>query len=86
MKISSIEKGLMACCSNDFDQCEAMKVMGEVLEGICGMQHVGIKKCWLIRRHGNYWPSVMQDYISYVKGCQACQRHANIHHAPVIKL
>ncbi|KAK2982595.1 hypothetical protein RJ640_002084 [Escallonia rubra] len=44
-------------------QQEAMQVMAEVHEGICDAHQAGIKMRWLIRRHGHYWPSIMEDYI-----------------------
>ncbi|KAK3014950.1 hypothetical protein RJ639_009162 [Escallonia herrerae] len=49
--------------------------MAEVHEGVCGAHQAGIKMRWLIRRHGHYWPTIMEDYIQYAKGCQACQKH-----------
>ncbi|KAK2986185.1 hypothetical protein RJ640_006220 [Escallonia rubra] len=67
-------------------QQEAMQVMAEVHEGICGAHQAGIKMRWLIRRHGHYWPSIMEDCIRYAKGCQACQKHGAIHCAPCIEL
>ncbi|KAK2969914.1 hypothetical protein RJ640_000527 [Escallonia rubra] len=53
-------------------QQEAIHVMAEVHEGICGAHQARIKMRWLIRRHGHYWPSIMEDCIRYAKGCQAC--------------
>ncbi|CAL2271027.1 unnamed protein product [Prunus armeniaca] len=70
---------------------EYVKVMGEVHEGICGAHQGGRKMCWLIRRYGYFWPTMMKDCIEYSKGCEACQRHGPIQQAssvpmnPVIK-
>ncbi|XP_073057408.1 uncharacterized protein [Primulina eburnea] len=33
---------------------EAMRVMQQVHEGICGAHQSGVKMRWLIRRHGHY--------------------------------
>ena len=49
---------------------DAMLVMTEVHEGICGSHQAGIKIRWLIRRHGFYWPTILFDCIKYAKGCQ----------------
>ena len=51
---------------------EAMRVMSEVYEGICGAHQAGIKMKWLLRRHGYYWPGMLKDCINFGKGCQEC--------------
>ncbi|KAI5322990.1 hypothetical protein L3X38_032062 [Prunus dulcis] len=63
---------------------EYMKVMGETYEGICGAHQGGRKMCWLIRRYGYFWPTMMKDCIDYSKRCEACQRHSPIHQAPSV--
>ncbi|XP_059627205.1 uncharacterized protein LOC132269996 [Cornus florida] len=73
---------LLRCVSKK----EAMKVMGETHEGICGAHQAGIKMKWLIRRYAYYWPGMLKDCITYARGCQACQRHGPIHRAPAIEL
>ena len=57
---------------------EAMRVMSEVHEGICGAHQAGIKMKWLLKRHGYYWPKMLKDCIDFGKGCQECQRHGPI--------
>ncbi|KAI5339013.1 hypothetical protein L3X38_018285 [Prunus dulcis] len=47
---------------------EYMKVMGETHEGICGAHQGGRKMCWLIRRYGYFWPTMLKDCINYSKG------------------
>ncbi|CAL9012730.1 unnamed protein product [Prunus brigantina] len=47
---------------------ESMKIMGETHEGICGAHQGGRKMCWLIRRYGYFWPTMMKDCIDYSKG------------------
>ncbi|VVA37104.1 PREDICTED: retrotransposon, partial [Prunus dulcis] len=47
---------------------EYMKIMGHTHEGICGAHQGGRKMCWLIRRYGYFWPTMMKDCITYSKG------------------
>ncbi|CAL9012635.1 unnamed protein product, partial [Prunus brigantina] len=65
---------------------ESMKIMGETHEGICGAHQGGRKMCWLIRRYGYFWPTMMKDCINYSKGCEACQRHGSIQQAPSVPM
>ncbi|KAI5342931.1 hypothetical protein L3X38_010807 [Prunus dulcis] len=65
---------------------EYMKVMGETHEGICGAHQGGRKMCWLIRRYGYFWPTMMKDCINYSKGCEACQRPGPIQQAPSVPM
>ncbi|KAI5313602.1 hypothetical protein L3X38_042778 [Prunus dulcis] len=69
-----------------FGKTEYMKVMGETHEGICGAHQGGRKMCWLIRRYGYFWPTMMKDCINYSKGCEACQRHGPIQQAPSVPM
>ncbi|XP_043714589.1 uncharacterized protein LOC122662949 [Telopea speciosissima] len=65
---------------------ESLLVMAKAHEGICGAHQARIKMRWLLRRHGYYWPTILQDCIRYAKGCQACQRHAPMQGVPVTQL
>ncbi|KAI5327194.1 hypothetical protein L3X38_026590 [Prunus dulcis] len=65
---------------------EYMKVMEETHEGICGAHQGGRKMCWLIRRYGYFWPTMLKDCINYSKGCEACQRHGPIQRAPSVPM
>ncbi|XP_016648309.1 PREDICTED: uncharacterized protein LOC103327103 [Prunus mume] len=65
---------------------EYMKVMGETHEGIYGAHQGGRKMCWLIRRYGYFWPTMMKDCINYSKGCESCQRHGPIQQAPSVHM
>ncbi|XP_051124847.1 uncharacterized protein LOC127247153 [Andrographis paniculata] len=69
---------LMRCVDNQ----EAMKVMGEVHEEICGAHKSGPVMRWTIRRYGYFWPSMTEDYIKYAQGCEACQRHGPLIRIP----
>ena len=33
-----------------------------------------------------YWPTILKDCIDFAKGCQECQVHAGIQHAPASEL
>ena len=35
---------------------------------------------------GYYWPTTEDDSISFVRRCQACQKHGNLIHAPAVDL
>jgi len=37
---------------------------------------------WMIQRNGYYWPTILEDYFKYFKGCQGCQKFGNIQRAP----
>ncbi|KAI5327367.1 hypothetical protein L3X38_026763 [Prunus dulcis] len=50
------------------EKTEYMKAMGETHEGICGAHQGGRKMCWLIRRYGYFWPTMLKDCINYSKG------------------
>ncbi|CAL8168058.1 unnamed protein product [Prunus armeniaca] len=65
---------------------EYMKVMREVHEAICGAHQGGRKMCWLIRRYGYFWPTMMKDCIEYSKGCEACQRQGSIQQTPSVPM
>ncbi|KAI5344971.1 hypothetical protein L3X38_012848 [Prunus dulcis] len=63
-----------------------MKVIGETHEGICGAHQGGRKMCWLIKRYGYFWPTMIKDCIEYSKRCEACQRHGPIQQAPSVPM
>lgn len=45
--------------------------------------HIGGKTlAHKLLRAGYYWPTLMKDNITFVKKCDQCQRHADLHHAP----
>ena len=62
---------------------EALRVMVEVYEGICGAHQPGLKMRWLLRRHNYYWPTMTKDCIEYARGCQACQKFGDLKHVSV---
>ncbi|GMH31289.1 hypothetical protein Nepgr_033132 [Nepenthes gracilis] len=61
---------------------EADYALGEVHLGICG-SHVGGKNlAFKIMRQGYYSPSMKKDALEFVKKCESCQLHGNLHHQP----
>ena len=62
---------LLKCISTT----KALRVMGEVHEGICDSHRSGPKVKWLIHRHDYFWPIILVDYVKYSKGCEGCQWH-----------
>ncbi|CAJ2643996.1 unnamed protein product [Trifolium pratense] len=61
---------------------EAKRIMNEVHEGSCG-SHIGSRAlAGKILRAGFYWPDIHDDTAMYVRNCDKCQRHANLHHVP----
>ncbi|XP_050207365.1 uncharacterized protein LOC126656791 [Mercurialis annua] len=65
---------------------EALEVMKQTHEGVCGAHQSGVKMRWLIRRHGYFWPSILKDCMIFAKGCQSCQRYGNIQRLPAAEL
>ena len=53
---------------------EALKVMHDVHEGVCGTHQSAHKMKWLIRRSGYFWPTILEDCFKYYKGSQEFQR------------
>jgi hypothetical protein len=53
-----------------------------VHEGLCRVYQSALKMRWVLRRAGLYWPTMLDDYIRYKKGCMACQRFGDVQLAP----
>ncbi|XP_050914580.1 uncharacterized protein LOC127129439 [Lathyrus oleraceus] len=64
----------------------AYLALSSVHSGACGAHQVGQKMKWLLLRYGMYWPTMLKDCIEFAKGCQECQVHAGIQHAPASEL
>src|SRR5436190_4831073 len=62
-----------------FDQ-EAVEVLQEAHDGVCGAHQPGPKLGDRIRRMGYYWPKMMTEAIAYAKKCHACQIHGDFVH------
>ena len=60
------------------DKEEAKVLMGEIHEGVCGSHQSAYKMKWVIRRNGYFWPTMLEDYFAYYKGCQECQKFGSV--------
>ncbi|XP_050908447.1 uncharacterized protein LOC127122083 [Lathyrus oleraceus] len=65
---------------------EAYLELSSVHSGACGAHQAGHKMKWLLFRYGMYWPTMLKDCIEFAKGCQECQVHTGIQHAPASEL
>jgi len=74
----TIDGVLLKCLSDD----ESKSLMGEIHEGVCGAHQSAFKMKWMIQRNEYYWPTILEDYFKYFKGCQGCQKFGNIQRAP----
>ena len=57
---------------------EILSVMHDVHEGMCGTHQSAHKMKWLIRRSGFYWPTMLEDFFKYYRGCQDCQKFGTV--------
>jgi hypothetical protein len=65
---------LFKCLGSD----QSKIAMGEVYEGICGTHQSAHKMKWLFRRAEFYWPTMINDYFRYYKGCESCQKFRDV--------
>jgi hypothetical protein len=65
---------------------KAYLALSSVHSGACGAHQAGHKMKWLLFKYGMYWPTMLKDCIEFAKGCQECQIHAGIQHAPASEL
>jgi hypothetical protein len=65
---------------------EAKRMMSEVHDGLCGAHQSAYRMKWVIRKTGCYWPTMLEDYFEYYKGCQDCQKFENIQRVPASAL
>jgi hypothetical protein len=72
-------EGLLLKC---LGPVESNRLLHEVHEGTCGTHQSAHKMKRLIRRLGYNWPTMLEDYFKYYKGCQACQRFGKIQMVP----
>ncbi|MCI47890.1 hypothetical protein A2U01_0069132, partial [Trifolium medium] len=69
----------MLLCASDQ---EAKRILEEIHGGSCG-SHIGARSlAGKIIRAGFFWPTLHDDAARYVRSCDKCQRHADLHHAP----
>ncbi|XP_058725714.1 uncharacterized protein LOC131597009 [Vicia villosa] len=65
---------------------EAYLALASVHSRACGAHQEDHKMKWLLFKYGMYWPTMLKDCIEFAKGCQECQIHAGIQHAPASEL
>lgn len=41
---------------------------------------------WFLFQQGVYWHTMLKDCKEFAKGCQECQKHTGIQHAPTNEL
>jgi hypothetical protein len=70
----TIDGVLLNCLGEE----QAKVAVREVHDGICGAHQSAFKMNWLLQRAGFYWLTMMDDFVKYQKGCEACQRFRNI--------
>ncbi|XP_050889047.1 uncharacterized protein LOC127094231 [Lathyrus oleraceus] len=75
-------EGILLKC---LGESEAYLALSTVHSGACGAHQADHKMKWLLFRYGMYWPTMLKDCIEFAKGCQECQIHAGIQHAPARK-
>nr|CAN65306.1 hypothetical protein VITISV_042320 [Vitis vinifera] len=64
------------------NRSEALYVLAELHEGVCGNHSGGRSLAHWAHSQGYYWPTMKKDAATYVKKCDKCQRHAPIPHVP----
>jgi hypothetical protein len=78
----TIDGLLLKCLGSD----QSKVAMGEVHEGICGIHQPAYKMKWLFFHAGFYWPTMINDYFRYYKGCESCQKFEDVQLAPAVML
>ncbi|KAJ8538461.1 hypothetical protein K7X08_027682 [Anisodus acutangulus] len=59
----SVNGVLLKCIA----KAEALRVMGDVHEGVCGSHRAGLSMKWLIYNYDYYWPTITVDCFQYAK-------------------
>jgi hypothetical protein len=78
----TIDGLLLKCLGSD----QSKIAMREVHEGICGTHQSAHKIKWLLRRAGFYWPTMINDYFRYYRGCESCQKFKDAQLSPAAML
>jgi hypothetical protein len=48
---------------------EAKNIMGEIHERVFGAHQSAFKMKWMTRNNNYYWPTILEDFFIYYKGC-----------------
>jgi hypothetical protein len=78
----NIDGLLLKCLGSD----QSKIAMGNVHEGICGTHQSAHKIKWLLRRARFYWPTMLNYYFRYYRGCESCQKFKDVQLAPAAML
>lgn len=78
-----ISEGILLKCLRE---SEAYLIFFYAHSGSCGAHQAIHKMKWLLFRQGLYWSTMLKDCIEFAKGCQECQKHADIQHVPASEL
>jgi hypothetical protein len=74
----TIDGVLLKCLDEEEDKI----LMGDIHEGVCGAHQSAFKMNWVIRNNNYYWPTMLEDFFKYYKGCQECQKFGSIQRVP----
>ncbi|CAA7030113.1 unnamed protein product [Microthlaspi erraticum] len=61
---------------------EALAILANTQDGICGSHSSGRALANSLKRHGYFWPTMLADCDNYAAKCDKCQKHAPIIHQP----
>ena len=73
---------LLKCVNEE----EALRILKEVHNGVCGTHCSSLSMSFKIKRQGFFWPTLKRDAIEVAKKCDTCQRLANIPHTRLAEL
>jgi ribonuclease HI len=63
-------------------ELESQRILREIHDGSCGNHIGGRSLAGKVIRAGFFWPTILSDAKGYVRGCDKCQRYAELHHSP----
>jgi ribonuclease HI len=78
----SLDGVLLQCLCQE----EVKKMMSELHDGLCGVHQSTYRMKWVIRHTECFWPTMLEDFFEYYKGCQDCQKFGNIQRVPALAL
>jgi hypothetical protein len=64
----TIDRILLKCLSQE----EAIRMMSEVHEVLCGAHQFAHRMKWMIRRTIYFWPTMLEDCFEFYKSFQDC--------------
>ncbi|XP_015957282.1 uncharacterized protein LOC107481513 [Arachis duranensis] len=73
-----VSQSLLKCLNDQ----QTIYVLPKVHESYFGHHLVEKLLAQKVVRAGYYWPTLIKDAMKYVKKCDRCQQHSNLHQAP----